>query len=94
MPNMRHHFGALLRKINPPTARVTLASTRVGDVREWLRDQEFLLGTTFCRRVAVSGQLLRLDHTDRRSASAIERELRATHSDVVIAPERLAGESG
>jgi len=41
MPNMRHHFNALLNRINPPDARVQLASTRVGEVREWLKEHEF-----------------------------------------------------
>ena len=41
MPNVRHHFEALLGRINPPEERVALASTRVGEVREWLREHEF-----------------------------------------------------
>lgn len=41
MVNMRHHFEALLKKINPPDGRVALASSRAGDVREWLRNHEF-----------------------------------------------------
>src|SRR2546425_5410163 len=40
MPNMRHHFDALLTKINPPDERVTLVSSRVGEVRDWLREHE------------------------------------------------------
>jgi len=41
MPNMRHHFDALLTKINPPNERVALVSTRVGEVRDWLQAHEF-----------------------------------------------------
>jgi SMODS domain-containing protein len=41
MPNMRHHFVALMTKINPPTARVALVSTRVNEVRDWLREHDF-----------------------------------------------------
>jgi len=41
MPNMRHHFQALLSKINPPADRVTLVSGRVEKVRDWLREHEF-----------------------------------------------------
>lgn len=41
MPNMRHHFNALLTKINPPDHRVSLASQRVGEIRDWLREHEF-----------------------------------------------------
>src|SRR2546426_2823821 len=41
MPNMRYHFDALLKKINPPDERVHLASTRVGEVREWLKEHKF-----------------------------------------------------
>ncbi|SRR6266704_797471 len=41
MPNMRHQFDALLKKINPPVERVELASTRVGEVRDWLQGHEF-----------------------------------------------------
>lgn len=42
MPNMRHHFEALLSKVNPPDERVRLASTRVGDLRDWLRDHDYM----------------------------------------------------
>src|SRR3989442_11644233 len=41
MPNLRHHFQALLSKINPPADRVTLVSGRVEKVRDWLREHEF-----------------------------------------------------
>ena len=41
MSNMRYHFAALLKKINPPKARVDLASERVGDLRGWLQDHDF-----------------------------------------------------
>src|SRR2546422_460923 len=41
MPNMSHHFDALLTRINPPAARVTLVSTRVNEVRDSLREHDF-----------------------------------------------------
>jgi hypothetical protein len=41
MPNMRHYFNALQKKIEPPDERVQRASSRVGDVREWLAQHEF-----------------------------------------------------
>ncbi len=41
MPNIRHHFQALLSKVNPPADRVTLVSGRVEKVRDWLREHEF-----------------------------------------------------
>lgn len=41
MPNMRYHFDALLKKINPPEERVQLAAARVGEVREWLKQHRF-----------------------------------------------------
>src|SRR6266516_4072211 len=41
MPNMRHHFDALLTKINPPTERVALVSARVNEVRDWLKEHDF-----------------------------------------------------
>ena len=41
MPNMHHHFVALLSKINPPAERVSLVATLVGEVRDWLRDHAF-----------------------------------------------------
>jgi len=41
MPNMRHYFHALQNKIEPSSERVQLASSRVGDVREWLTGHEF-----------------------------------------------------
>jgi hypothetical protein len=41
MQRMRHHFQALLSKINPPPDRVTLVSGRVERVRDWLREHEF-----------------------------------------------------
>jgi len=41
MPNMRYHFAALLKKINPSADRVTLASERVGELRQWLQDHDF-----------------------------------------------------
>jgi hypothetical protein len=60
VPNVRHHFAALLKKINPPDERVTVASTRVGEVRDWLRDHEFetqdphtLLSGSYRRSTAI-----------------------------------------
>src|SRR5882762_8175469 len=41
MPNMRHYFNALQKKIEPPDERVQVASSRVGDVRDWLTQHEF-----------------------------------------------------
>lgn len=41
MPDMRHHFAALLTRINPPEERRALASRRVGEVRTWLKEHEF-----------------------------------------------------
>jgi hypothetical protein len=41
MPNMRHHFNALLAKIEPPDARRALVAERCGDVRRFLQDHEF-----------------------------------------------------
>lgn len=41
MPNMRHHFSALQKKVEPPGERVQLASTKVGEVRDWLTQHEF-----------------------------------------------------
>jgi len=38
---MRHHFSALMKRINPPSERVQLASTRVAEVRQWLEDHQF-----------------------------------------------------
>ena len=56
MPNMRHHFNALLKRINPPEERVALASERVGQVRGWLRDHEF---STESPHTALSGSYSR-----------------------------------
>lgn len=60
MPNMRHHFDALITKINPPEDRVRLASRRVGEVRDWLKDHEFatrtphtLLSGSYGRKTAI-----------------------------------------
>jgi len=41
MPNMRHHFNALLSKINPTDERRELAARRVGEVRDWLAQHDF-----------------------------------------------------
>ncbi len=41
MPNMRHHFAALLAKVNPPAARRDTAATKAGEVREYLREHKF-----------------------------------------------------
>lgn len=41
MANMRHHFNALLTKVNPSEDRRCLASQLPGDVRSWLKDHEF-----------------------------------------------------
>jgi hypothetical protein len=41
MPNMRYHFEALLKRINPPEHWIELVSARVNDVRDWLRQNEF-----------------------------------------------------
>lgn len=88
MPNMRHHFEALLKKINPPDERVTLASTRVGDVREWLRDHEFAtksphtrLSGSYARSTAtelipdVDVLLFTPDDQEERTPNAVLREL-------------------
>ena len=41
MPNMRHHFDALITKINPPAQRVALVSARVNGLRDWLKGHDF-----------------------------------------------------
>lgn len=41
MPNMRHHFSALLSAINPSEDRSNLAKQLPGEVREFLEDHEF-----------------------------------------------------
>lgn len=40
MPNMRHHFSALLARINPPDDRVQTAATRVNDLRTFLAEHD------------------------------------------------------
>ena len=41
MPNMRHHFSALLSAINPSEDRSNLATKLPGEVREFLEDHVF-----------------------------------------------------
>lgn len=41
MPDMRHHFSALLTRINPPEARSQTAATRTNELREFLAEQDF-----------------------------------------------------
>ena len=60
MITLRHHFEALLTKINPPDDRVALASTRVGDLRVWLAEHEFAtvdphsrLSGSYSRKTAI-----------------------------------------
>jgi len=60
MPNMRHHFDALLTKINPSDERLTLVANRVAEVRDWLKEHEFatksphtLLSGSYSRHTAI-----------------------------------------
>jgi hypothetical protein len=46
---MRHHFNALLTKIEPPEARSSLVGERCGDVRRFLQDHEFVTVTPHTR---------------------------------------------
>ncbi len=41
MPNMRHHFSALLTRINPPEARAQTAAARTNELREYLASNDF-----------------------------------------------------
>lgn len=41
MSNMRHHFSALIARVNPPEDRRDLAATRVNELREYLADHDF-----------------------------------------------------
>lgn len=41
MPNMRHHFNALLTRINPTDTRVELVSRRTNELRDWLREHDY-----------------------------------------------------
>ena len=41
MPNMRHHFSALLTRINPPDDRVETAASRVNELRDYLTEHDF-----------------------------------------------------
>ena len=94
MPNMRHHFEALLKKINPPDERVALASTRVGDVREWLSQHEFAtknphtrLSGSYGRSTAielipdVDVLLFMPDDQKERTPNAVLRELHGILKD-------------
>jgi hypothetical protein len=94
MPNMRPHFEALLKKINPPPERVALASTRVGDVREWLREQEFetrdphtRLSGSYGRQTAielipdVDVLLFVPENEEQRTPNAVLRELHGVLND-------------
>lgn len=94
MPNMRIHFEALLKEINPPPERVALASTRVGDVREWLREQEFetrdphtRLSGSYGRQTAielipdVDVLLFVPEDQEQRTPNAVLRELHGVLND-------------
>ncbi len=41
MPNLHHHFRALLSNVNPSDGRMLLASSVPGDVRTWLKEHDF-----------------------------------------------------
>ena len=41
MSSMHDHFAALLNRVNPSQDRIEVASTRVGDVRDWLKEHDF-----------------------------------------------------
>jgi hypothetical protein len=94
VPNVRHHFDALLKKMNPPEERVKLASARVGNVREWLGDCEFETSephTRLCgsydRKTAielipdVDVLVFVPDEHEKRTPNAILRELHGVLKD-------------
>jgi hypothetical protein len=56
MPNMRHHFSALLSAINPSEHRSNLARDLPGEVRAFLEDHEF---ATACPHTRLSGSYAR-----------------------------------
>lgn len=41
MANLRPHFNALLKRINPSDHRLGLAERLPGEVRKWLKDHDF-----------------------------------------------------
>ncbi len=41
MPNTRHHFAALLSRVNPPEDRAQTAADRVNELREFLAEHEY-----------------------------------------------------
>lgn len=100
MSNMRHHFEALLKKINPPEDRVALASARVGDVREWLREHEFVtkdphtrLSGSYARQTAIERipdvdvLLFVPSDQEERTPNAVLRELHSVLNDYPNAGE-------
>jgi hypothetical protein len=51
MPNMRHHFAALLSNIEPSPERKDLASRLPGEVRAWLQEHEYSTSSPHTRLI-------------------------------------------
>jgi hypothetical protein len=88
MGKIRHFFEALLKKIEPSGHRVALVSTRVADIRDWLRDNEFatndphtLLSGSYSRSTAIERipdvdvLLFVPEAQEKRTPNAVLREL-------------------
>ena len=56
MPNMRHHFTALLSAVNPSEQRSTLAKQLPGDVQDFLKDHEFVTANPHTRLSGSHGR--------------------------------------
>jgi hypothetical protein len=105
MPNMRHYFNALQKKMEPPDERVQLASKRVGEVRVWLKDHEFetesphtRLSGSYGRSTAielipdVDVLLFIPEHQLRRTPNAVLLELHGVLKDYPAAAINTEGQ--
>lgn len=104
MPNLHHHFRALLSNVNPSERRLRLASTVLSDVRTWLKEHDFqtetphsrLSGsyardTAICEIKDVDVLLFVPEASLERTPNAVLLELRAVLGEY---PDALAEASG
>lgn len=104
MTTLRHHFSALLTKVNPDEDRLELAKTLPGEVRDWLKDNDFetrtphsrligsyARGTAICNIKDVDVLLFVPKEQLDRTPNALLRELKGVLDDY---PDTTAEVSG
>lgn len=105
MSSIRHYFSALLKKVNPSDERLKLAADLPGEVRDWLKNNEFKTSIPHTRLSGSYGRstaILDIHDIDvllflpssqlERSPNAVLLELKRTLDDYPDATAEASGQ--